>query len=59
MKGGNLNRICNKHIRTSKIPYVTKHLRGKTFAVEIEHGKTFAVAASYNSECLWLVNYSS
>ena len=34
----------------------------KTFVVGIENNcsqKTFVVAASYNNECLWLVNYSS
>ena len=43
------------------IPYTAKHLRGKTFAVGVENDRSqemFAVAASFNNECLWLVNYS-
>ena len=35
---------------------MAKHLRGKTFTVGIENEKTFAVAASFNNECLWLVH---
>ena len=41
---------------------MAKHSRGKTFMVKIKmtvYGKTFAVAASFSNECLWLVNCSS
>ena len=45
------------------IAYTAKHLRRKTFIVGIEkygvHRKTFAVAASFNNESLWLLNYLS
>ena len=40
--------------------YTGKTFGGKTFAVGIEmtiHRKSFALAASCNNECLWLVNY--
>ena len=43
------------------VPCTAKHLRGKLLQFEYKmtvHWKTFAVAASFNSECLWLVNYS-
>ena len=44
------------------ILYTAKHSRGKAFVVGIERlftVKMFAVAASFNNECLWVVNYLS
>ena len=47
-------------IEQSSIPYMpcmAKHSKGKTLAVGIENDhswETFAVAASFSNECLWL-----
>ena len=56
------NYSSEKVIWYGKLPYKAKHLRGKLLRLEkkiIVHGKMFAAAASFNYECLWLVNILS
>ena len=56
--------IENKHSRenlcgrsffpiASRLPYTAKLLRGETFAENDCSWKMFAVAASFNNECIW------
>ena len=53
----NADRSSKQHNIIARLPYTAKLSRLESKI--IVHGKTFAVAASLNNECLWLVNYSS